>query len=73
MIYAVHVYRVGTGRFPELEPVGSQSRVYGPTEYSLEWLICVMCGFLGNSLSFELTVLVFVVSGTSDDRGKAPA
>ena len=32
VIYAVHVYRVGTGRFLELEPVGSQSRVYGPTE-----------------------------------------
>ena len=25
VIYAVHVYRVGTGRFPELEPEGSQS------------------------------------------------
>ena len=25
VIYAVHVYRVGTERFPELEPKGSQS------------------------------------------------
>ena len=32
-----------------------------------------MCGILGNSLSFVLTVLVLFVSGTSDDRGKAPA
>ena len=31
-----------------------------------------MCGILGNSLSFVLTVLVLFVSGTSDDRGKAP-
>ena len=44
-----------------------------PQSYSLEWLICVMCGILGNSLSFVLTVLVLFVSGTSDDRGKAPA
>ena len=32
VIYDVHVYRVGTGRFLELELEGSQSRVYGPTE-----------------------------------------
>ena len=32
VIYVVHVYRVRTGRFPELEPEGSQSRVHGPTE-----------------------------------------
>lgn len=30
--YVVHVSRAGTGRFPELEPEGSQSWVYGPTE-----------------------------------------
>ena len=35
--------------------------------------MCFMCGILGNSLSFVLTVLVLFVSGTSDDRGKAPA
>ena len=32
VIYVVHVSRVGTGRFTELEPEGSQSRVHGPTE-----------------------------------------
>ena len=32
VIYAVHVHRVGTGRFLELEPEGSQSWVHGPIE-----------------------------------------
>ena len=32
VIYVVHVYRVGTGRFTDIELEGSQSRVHGPTE-----------------------------------------
>ena len=32
VIYDVHDYRVGTGRFLELEPKGSQSWVHGPIE-----------------------------------------
>ena len=38
----MHVSRVGTGRFPELEPEGSQSLGTDPQRYSPEWLVCVM-------------------------------
>ena len=40
--------------------------------YSLEWLICIVCDILGNSLSIYAYRVVLCVSGTSEDRGKAP-
>ena len=61
VIYVVHAYRVGTGRFLELEPEGSQSWVHGPIElWPRVANMCFMCGILGNSLSFVLTVLVLL-------------
>ena len=34
--------------------------------------VCVVCGILGNSLSIYAYSVVLCVSGTSEDRGKAP-
>ena len=48
------VYRVRTRGSIELGPEGPQS-------FSLEWLICVVCGILGNSLSiYAYSVLCYV-------------
>ncbi len=62
VIYVVHIYRIGTGRFPELEPEGSQSRVYGPTE--LKPRVANMCyvwyfGELTKLCAYSVGVICF--------------
>ena len=37
------------------------------------WLLCMVLGILGNSLSFVVTVFMVMVSGISGSKGKGPA
>ena len=73
---------IWTGRSTEYGPEGQQRygmeipwdiRI-GRSHRVMAWKgVCVVCGILGNSLSIYAYSVVWCVSGTSEDRGKAPA
>ena len=65
--------KVGVGRTGRFTQQGRKSpETHGPEGQGLERRMCVSC-ILGNSLSIYAYSCYVCVSGTSEDRGKAPA
>ena len=65
--------KVGVGKAGRFTQQGRKSpETHGPEGQGLERRMCVSC-ILGNSLSIYAYSCCVCVSGTSEDRGKAPA